>query len=502
MSNTRSDLPRFFLAAIVVLTATVSRSQPAPTTPVSDTWNVLARKLPSQPIDDEIQADVCVVGGGSGGLGAAIAAGRSGVRVVLVERQQRLGGTGTNAFVANWEPGPGCSIAEEMYRRMKAIGGAGVAHGVYVDDKVPYEVSLVRALPADRQRRRVPYSVAYLPEAFDTVARQMLAETRKVTVLDETTFLRAEPNSVKTRVESVLCERPGGRLTRVRAKVFIDSTGDVWVARSLGCEVMLGADPKSRFNEPSAPDEAGLRLNAITRCYLVRASDTPKREPAPETPVRFPRAAFVRGWKSGVLCVNAMGMMSGRDLIELGYDECMRRSDQMVHAHWHWLQEQRFPDYELLEIAPMLGIREGYRVCARYILTELDLVAGLPNQAHDDMVAVADHPRDVHGAGGGLHELATAYGIPYRCLIPAGSWQNLLVACRGAGFSQIAASSARLQRTMIQLGHAAGLAAALSVEANVAVDRIDVSTLVRRLDARSRYPIAESFVKKQDRNNP
>jgi hypothetical protein len=74
----------------------------------------------------------------------------------------------------------------------------------------------------------------------------------------------------------------------------------------------------------------------------------------------------------------------------------------------------------------------------------------------------------------------------------------LFVACRGAGFSKIAASSVRLQRTMIQLGHAAGMAAAMAVKAGAAVDRIDVKTLVERLDARGRYPIEESFVFKDN----
>jgi len=500
--------PRRVALLGVFLAATVSpvRAEPASNVPTMDSplavslvdsWNVLARPEPTGAIDETIATDVCVVGAGSGGLGAAIAAGRDGAQVVLIDRQRRLGGTGTNALVCNWEPGPGCSIAEEMYRRMKAQGGAGVAHGSYVDESTPYEVSLVRALPGDRQRRRVPYSVAYRPEVFDSVARRMLAETGRVTILDQTTFLRAEPNAERTRVQSVLVLQSNGHLARVRAKVFIDATGDVWVARSLGCETMLGAESKSQFNEPSAPDEAGPQLNAITRCYLVKASETPKREPAPETKVRFPKSAFVRGWKDGILCINAMGMMPGTDLIDLGYDECMRRSESMVRAHWNWLQQTRLGEYELLEIAPMLGIREGYRLRTRYILTQRDLLDGLPNQTHDDIIAVADHPCDIHGAGGGLRQVATAYGVPYRCLIPAGAWQNLLVACRGAGFSKIAASSVRLQRTMIQLGHAAGMAAAMAVKADQPVDRIDVPVLVQRLDAKSRYPIEESFVKKR-----
>ena len=505
----RADIAAAITAAAASLALgwlpTVGRAQPAPAAlltasgapAIADAWDVLVRETPTRPIDERIQTDVCVVGGGSGGLGAAIAAGRCGARVVLIERQRLLGGTGVNAFVSNWEPGPGCSLSEEMYRRMKALGGAGVAHGTFVDEQLPYAVSLVRALPADRQRRRVPYSVAYQPQVFDKVARQMLAEAGSVSVLDKTVFLRAEPNAGRTRVASALVQRADGRMASVEAKTFIDATGDVWVAHALGCEVMLGADPKSRFNEPSAPDEANQDLNAITRCYVIRGSANPKREPPLQSPPRFPKAAFVRGWKGGLLCVNAMAMLPGKSLIELGYDECMRRSEKIARAHWHWLQQTQYPDYELAEIAPMLGIREGYRVRTRYVLNEHDIIAGLPNQEHDDIIAVADHPCDIHGKGGGLRQVNTAYGVPYRCLLPAASWENLLIACRGAGFSKIAASSVRLQRTMIQLGHAAGMAAAMAAQANLPVDRIDVPALVKRLDAQSRYPIAESFVKKQ-----
>ena len=398
---------------------------------------------------------------------------------MLVERQKRLGGTGANAYVANWEPGPGCKIAEEIFQRMKAIDGAGVARGYPVSTDAPmgyslvtkgepYEKTLRRAGNPGSEQRRLPYK----PDAFDRVVRQMLDETGNVKLLDQTTFFKAEPNTERTGVKSILVERPDGQIARVTAKVFIDATGCVWLCRDLGCEVMLGADPKSRFDEPTAPEKPFLRLNAISRCYLIRPSEDPKREPAPEGNVPFPRCAFVTGWKDGMQAVNPMPMLPGRALIDYGYDECLRRSEQMARAHWRWLQEvPEFQGYELDEVAPMLGIRESYRVVTQYVLNENDVRAGLKNQQHDDIIAVADHPCDIHGAGGGLGELETAYGIPYRCLLPAGPWDNLLVACRGAGFSKIAASSCRLQRTMIQLGHAAGVASAMAVEAEAAVVR-------------------------------
>ena len=52
-----------------------------------------------RPIDAELSTDVCVVGAGSAGVGAALAAARRGAKVLLVERQKRIGGTGVNALV-------------------------------------------------------------------------------------------------------------------------------------------------------------------------------------------------------------------------------------------------------------------------------------------------------------------------------------------------------------------------------------------------------------------
>ncbi|MFV1967979.1 MAG: FAD-dependent oxidoreductase, partial [Pirellulaceae bacterium] len=401
-------------------------------------------------------------------------------------------------FVSSWEPGPGGSIAEEIYHRMREIPGAtGVATlhpnvskismgQWYITEGVPYSATLKRAGVPRETMAAVPYA----PDAFDRVVRTMLDETENVTLLDRTTFFRAEPDAGSTRVESILVEDEQKRVTRIRATVFIDCTGGVHLCRALGCETMLGVDPRSRFNESSAPEKGFLRLNAISRCYRVRPSREPVKEPAPPPPVPgFARSAHVTGHRDGIRMINPLPMLPGRALIDLGYDECLRRSERAVHAHWHWLQQQtEFEGYELDGIAPMLGIRESYRVVTQYVLCQSDLEAGLPGQAHQDIVAVADHPCDIHGAGGRLAAVRTAYGVPYRCLIPKGDWENLLVACRGAGFSKIAASSCRLQRTMIQLGHAAGVAAAMAVKNRCPVDRIDIPELVRTLDARSRYP--------------
>ncbi|MDD3589110.1 MAG: FAD-dependent oxidoreductase [Thermoguttaceae bacterium] len=461
----------------------------------NDSWNVLTRpKFTGEPAQ-ELETDVCVVGAGSGGIAAAIAAARENADVVLVERQKRLGGTSANAFVSNWEGGPGDAIAKELFERMRAQGGAGVAKEFphpeiqapmglkLVDENEPYENSLMRVNPPEGGYR----SVVFLPDAFDRAARDMLTETTRVAILDETTFFQAELDDSGRRVRSVLCENAKGETIRIAARVFIDATGDVWLCRALGLETMLGADARGDFGEVGAPEERQLQLNAISRCYLIEPRDNPKREEGSDAP--FPRCAYVSGWLDGPRCVNTLAALPGAALIELGYDQCLIESEKIARSHWRWLQSQPgFENYELVAIAPMLGLREGYRVKTKYVLRESDLIEGWENQPHHDMIAVADHPCDLHGEGGRLEEVKTAYGVPYRCLIPEGKLQNILVACRGAGLSKIAAASCRLQRSMIQLGTAAGTAAAWAARHDGVVENIDVEALVDKIDARSNYP--------------
>lgn len=174
--------------------------------------------------------------------------------------------------------------------------------------------------------------------------------------------------------------------------------------------------------------------------------------------------------------------MEGRERIELGYQtayaECVRR----VKAHWHFLQCQ-FPEfqyYRLSWIAPLLGIRESRRVVCEYMLTANDITRGIRKQTAPDIIAISDHALDRHGVGGGAHLVREPYGIPFRCLVPKG-WTNLLVACRAAGFSSIAATSCRLTRTMMQLGQAAGNAVALSRELGVALPEVPIDLLRQRL---------------------
>ncbi|MBI2302536.1 MAG: FAD-dependent oxidoreductase [Armatimonadetes bacterium] len=448
---------------------------------------------------------VVVVGGGSGGIGAALAAARLGCRVLLVEQAETLGGTAVRAGVHTWEPGVGgTGLPFEIYRRLKAIPGAvGIyTYGRHVcwGDRYPGGEQLIdpsRVYLDTLQRhatggianeevyRRQLHGVTFEPAAYLRVVGELLSEAG-CEVRTKTTFTGVD--AAAGRVERLRLD-DGSAVT---AGTVIDSTAEVALCRACGCRTMLGDEPRSRFGEPSAPDGPRLRVNGVTLVYRVTPSDRPGVEPlpgvipaecwwSPEFPV-----ASVSQYPCGDLNVNALPTMEGAEFLALGYEaayhECRRRS----LAHWHHLQREyaELQQFRLAWLAPALGVRSGHRVVAEYVLREQDLRAGLAGQGHPDVTALADHSLDTHGADAVSGELAGPYGVPFRSLVPVG-WRNLLAACRGAGFTALAASSCRLSRTMMQLGQAVGTAAALAHEAGC--DVVEVPPGALRLALRAQH---------------
>ena len=188
---------------------------------------------------------------------------------------------------------------------------------------------------------------------------------------------------------------------------------------------MAGQEAQTSFAEPSAPETSNTIINAVSLIYRITPVATEVPVPAGPPcwrPDGFPYAFFAQ-YPNGDLAINMLPTMEGNEFLQLGnaaaYTECERR----VRAHWAWLQANwlEYRRYRLQWIAPALGVRETRRVVGEYVLTEHDLRAGISGQRHADIIALADHAMDTHGAGnrrGGCGELAEPYGVPLRCLIP------------------------------------------------------------------------------------
>jgi hypothetical protein len=424
---------------------------------------------------ETLKTQVCVVGGGSGGVGAALAAVRAGAQVVLIERETILGGTSTNAWICNWEPSVGGDgLPREIYTAMQA-DPQGVTYPDY------------RA----GSPRRGGHGLPFEPRVFNLVVHRLLAATGRCQVLLGTTFDHVHIQS--ERITAVEAWFRGKRL-RIEADLFIDCTADGDLCAAAGCESYLGEDPKSRYQEPSAPEEAALHLNSMTLCYRITDTGV-KQKPylPPDIPEGLcPKPVYPMIMPNGDHMINAVDMLDGNALLCEEYSHLMVEAHRRVVEHFHWLrsldpkrepgwtrhtQGKGYSTWKIVGVAPQLGVRESRRILGDYVLIEQDCQAGVRNQKHPDIVALTDHAVDVHGRKGRLYEVPNgAYGVPYRCLLPRGV-RNLLIASRAASFSHIAASSCRLSRTMMTLGQAAGTAAAMAVGKRQEPREVDVPKL-------------------------
>ena len=431
-------------------------------------------------------ADLVVVGGGSGGFGAALAAARGGLDVAIIEKSPTIGGNANRCGVNNWEAVAGAtSFPFEIYRRLKRIPYAVAISGygrhflwdgreafpggerVIVPDR-GYKDTLIRhGAPSLREgeeyAKRNIFGVVFEPAAYEAVLFQMLGETGRCSVLTDTVATAVDvSNGAVQRVE--LSDG-----SAIAGSYFLDGTGDAEFCRLAGCELSSGQEARSTYNEPSAPEEANNRLNASTLMFRV----TPRRgesiDPLPHGisaecwwADRFPAVSCVT-FPNGDRNMNMLPTMEGREYLEMGHEAAYAESVRRVYATWRWCQREypEFRRFRMHSIAPSIGVRETYRVIADYMLTEHDVRRGVSDSPHPDVIAIADHSLDRHGTNGGARELTEPFGVPFRSLLPKG-FANLAVACRAAGFSSVAASSCRLSRTMMQLGHAAGTAAAIA----------------------------------------
>lgn len=455
----------------------------------------------------DVKCQLCVIGGGSAGIGAALAAARLGVETVLIERDGMLGGTAVNAGVSCWEPVAGATgIPFDIYRELEKIPGAA---GIYsmgrhcchpdhneppfpggesiIDPQRNYSDTLLRCgtkgIVADAARVRAQWhGVIFEPEIYAATVQRMLLDTGRVRILLNRTVTAVLKDS-SDRIDAVTLDDG----TVVHARYWIDACGTP--ARLAGAECLAGEDAATEFNEPDAPPKPSSRLNGVTLIFRITPDKQAVVEPLP------PDVAEVCWWRKdfpGMSCVaypdggrncNMLPLMSGEEYLSLGETAAMGECHRRVLACWHHLQRDypEFRFFRLQWIAPRIGVRETFRIRCNYMLNENDLLQGISGQTHDDIIAFSDHMMDVHGSSRkACGELRQPYGIPYRCLIPCGM-SNLLVAGRVAGFSSIAASSCRLSRTMMQLGQAAGTAATLSLATSCSFQVINVEQLRRNL---------------------
>ena len=422
----------------------------------------------------EFHVRVAVLGAGCAGFAAAYTLASAGISVVLADRNPGPGGTSVFGGVNCWEPGvcsgnihrilagklaeiPGaCAVCKTVPNGELLFPGSGIQDfsrfpwGLSVPDaEATYNDTLRRCKSLCGGDSSVWRRFQFEPRAMERVMREMIS-LPCLMFMPDTEFIRCRTD--RRRITGIHLR--GKEDVLVFADHFIDSSGDIVLARAAGCKTRVGAESRDEYGEPGAPEKPDVtRINGASVVFRLKKAEDGHTDPyhGDVLPPTHTVSCF-NLYPCGDINVNMLPTLSGNEMLSRA--DAFKYGKELVRSYVYWLQtEKGMAGYALSEIFPMAGIRESYRLVGRRVLTENDVRGGAIPQ---DSVAVADHALDTHGEDG-CKEIEAPYGIPADCLRPV-EFDNLLVACRGASFSHIAASSARLSRTMLSLGEsAAGL---------------------------------------------
>lgn len=171
--------------------------------------------------------DILVVGGGFGGIAAAVAAARSGKKVILTERMFMLGGLGTSGLVTIYLPlcdGYGRQVSFGLAEELLKLT---IEH--HCDKKRGYENWIESSDPSGRNEKTPRYEVNFNPQLFAISAEQMLISLG-VKILYGTTAVSVAMNNIGDKISAVVMENKSGRFA-ISAKSFVDASGDADLAK-------------------------------------------------------------------------------------------------------------------------------------------------------------------------------------------------------------------------------------------------------------------------------
>lgn len=417
------------------------------------------------------ETDVCVIGGSCTGVFAAVRAARLGARVAIVEKQNCFGGVATAGAVNIWH-----SLHDTQDSQL-IIGG------------------LTEEMIQRLKKRKAVQQTGHACSAFILNTEELKIELDEL-VLEHRIkpFLHtfyAAPITEGGAISAVLIENKNGRQA-IRARQFVDATGDADLALSLGlqafqpdtlqppstCAKVYGFETLGDFNWVGAVKEHGHEFGL-----------------SPDW-----------GWGTGIPGLPGISMRADTHVFGVNAADAEQLTNaeiegrRQVRAIMDVIRKYGPPEgaIALADLAATLGVRETRRVVAQYRLTGDDVLNG---RRFPDAIANGSYRVDIHhDSDSGITfryldgtekvisergakpvigrwreqsaENPTFYQIPFRCLVQA-QVPNLILAGRMLDADKVAFSAARVMVNMNQTGEAAGTACALALEQEKALHEID-----------------------------
>ena len=429
--------------------------------------------------------DLVVAGGGPAGAAAAISAARLGAKVLLVEATGCMGGMGTSGLVTSFAP---MADGEKMLVRglMQEIIETLYKRGFMPPGTDP-----------DSWRKTRHVWVPFNPEGYKLLLDEIVTKAG-VEVRYFTRVIDADVDAHGGKVNGLVLSNIEG-YRYVRAKTFVDGTGDAVLAELCGVVCRAAGHDTPNIMPPtlcslcSGIDFSLLRDEPTFRPHRAQQDAVEKAvadgfftQPDLHLPGLFRTSATTASMNAGHLFnLDALRCKDMTDGVMLG-----RRLAQEYVAFYR----KYVPGCESLEhvtTASLIGIRESRRILGEYELNESDYldrrqfpdqitVYGMTLDIHVYAPTQAEYLRHRQQMDAMKYKVGEYYGIPYGALVPKG-WKNLWVAGRSISTDVKMHGSTRTQPAALGMGQAAGAAAVQSIRTKKPAGEIDTEALVATL---------------------
>lgn len=438
-----------------------------------------------------IETDVAVIGGGPGGVSAAVAAARQGAETVIVDRLGFLGGAMTTglpllAFLDAKGRHVTGGIAQEIVDRLVAMGGS------YGHRVCPFHNS----------------TTVINPLFARIVCFELMKENNIQPLLHcEVTNAIVENG----KLVSVIVVGKGMEI-EIRAKVFVDATGDGDLAYLAGARYEKGQDGTGVLQPPTLMfDLGGVNLDKFFDYLEEHPEELPyetgldhirpgydaaffrespnhvffglnalisKLRAEGKCPIDRNTVIYIKQPITDHVAINTIRILNfdGTEIEDLSRGEMDGHLQILPLVKMLQDYVPGFENCYLSSINPSIGVRETRRIVGRKMLCKDEVLKG---EVPSDSIALGSYIIDIHSGEGDdtyIKTLEEPYGIPYGCTVAA-DIDGLMISGRCISVDAVVFGSTRVMPTCMAVGEGVGIGAALAVKHGSVPSEVDTNEI-------------------------